>query len=102
MTRPRRRLRVSRAARGDLTDITRFTIERWGDRQAKEYLAKFEARFESLVRSPRLGRPYEVLGPGVWRSHVASHVIFYRFDAQTLDVVRVLHQRMLAGRHFRR
>jgi toxin ParE1/3/4 len=50
------------------------------------------AVIERLRSSPRLGRPLQ--DTQLRKCPCGSHVIFYRIDSVTLEVVRVLHQRM--------
>jgi toxin ParE1/3/4 len=52
-----------------------------------------------LVRRPESGRPCDAIRSGYWRASEGRHVIFYVFSKQSLDVIRVLHERMLPERH---
>jgi toxin ParE1/3/4 len=90
-----RGLRVSRAARRDLVEIGRFTLERWGEDQCRRYLAQLDGRMRELARDPEQGRRCDELKPGYWRCAEARHVIFYRVSSKSVDVIRVLHERML-------
>nr|WP_244098424.1 type II toxin-antitoxin system RelE/ParE family toxin [Burkholderia ambifaria] len=54
--------------------------------------------FERLAPREWRGRPSRA-GNGYWRYMVGSHVVFYRETADSLDVIRVLHQRMDVDRH---
>lgn len=94
-----RRLRLSRAAHRDLIDIAEFTRDRWGDAQVARYLGQLDATLRSLAREPEQGRACDDVRPGLWRCREGRHVVFYRLGAKSLDVVRVLHERMLPRRH---
>ncbi|WP_454819373.1 type II toxin-antitoxin system RelE/ParE family toxin [Labrys neptuniae] len=37
---------------------------------------------------------------GYLKYNVGSHIVFYRRMEQTIDIIRILHQRMDIGRHF--
>lgn len=93
------RLRVSRKAREDLLDIAHFTVERWGEEQARKYLWLLDSKLRALARHPTAGIRSDDIRPGYWRVREGRHVIFYRVGAKTLDVIRILHERMLPERH---
>ena len=88
------RLVKSPQAEADLLDIWQFTFETWGDQQADRYLFSLNQGLERLTRAPRLGRPRDSIRPGYRSLSVGRHVIFYRIDGQTIDVIRVLHEKM--------
>jgi len=91
--------RLTKAAVRDLLAIGRFTRERWGDEQCRDYLTSLDARFHALAKRPRSGRACDDLRAGYWRFREDKHVIFYRITETGVDVVRVLHERMLPERH---
>lgn len=70
----------------------------WSLKQAEHYVSELSAAFERLARREWVGGPSRA-GEGHWRYLVGSHVVFYRETAETLDVIRVLHQRMDVDRH---
>lgn len=82
----------------DLEGIWAYTLERWGFDQAIEYDKDLTQRIEGLANGRTTSRPAEEVGPGLRRASAGSHVVFFREDAETLTVVRVLHQRMDVGR----
>jgi toxin ParE1/3/4 len=91
---------VSDAAAADLRGIAAFTLERWGAAQKRRYLAVIRQRFRILRRSPTLGRSRNDISPGLRGIAAGSHVVFYRDgDANTILVVRILHQSMDMQRH---
>lgn len=93
------RFRLTKAARRDLVEIARYTLERWGDAQRVRYLTQLDARFHWLAAHPQLGVASDQIKPGYWRCHEGRHVIFYRIDSKGIEIVRVLHDRMLPTRH---
>ncbi|WP_316252022.1 type II toxin-antitoxin system RelE/ParE family toxin [Paraburkholderia sp. 31.1] len=52
----------------------------------------------ALARGLKTGRICSVRA-GYWRYTAGSHVIFYQDTDHTLDVIRILHQRMDVDRH---
>jgi toxin ParE1/3/4 len=93
------RVRLTRAARKDLIEIGEYTLDRWGDEQCVRYLTALDRRLRWLGRNARRGQPCDDLRPGYWRVREGRHVLFYRFNAETVEVIRILHERMLPRRH---
>jgi toxin ParE1/3/4 len=91
--------RLSRLARLDLIEIADYTVDRWGADQANRYLDSLAARFEQLARTPTIGRPCTSVRPGYRRMEHEKHVIFYRTKRNGVFIGRILHERMLPGRH---
>jgi plasmid stabilization system protein ParE len=52
-----------------------------------------------LGTNAKKGTPCDDLSPGYWRFREGRHVIFYRLSVRTVDVIRILHERMLPRRH---
>ncbi|MDW9232878.1 toxin ParE1 (plasmid) [Burkholderia cepacia] len=93
-----RTVRLTPLAEADLEDIWIYTFDRWSLEQAERYVGDLVMAFERLARREWVGRPSRA-GDVYWRYLVGSHVVFYRETADTLDVIRVLHQRMDVDRH---
>lgn len=91
--------RLTKAAKRDLIEISRYTLERWGAEQRRRYLTQLDARFGWLAKNPTLGTASDELKPGYWRYREGRHVIFYRLSATGVDIIRVLHARMLPTRY---
>lgn len=86
------------AAEADIDAIAAYTKKRWGADQADAYLTKLEEAFDSLAKVPAAGRNCDFLWPEMRRFEVESHVIFYRVEESHIQVIRVLHRRMLPVR----
>ena len=88
------------AARRDLIDIGRFTVEKWGKRQRDKYLRQLDDAFTLLAGQPDIGRVAENIKPGYKKFNHGSHVIFYRTGTESrIVVIRILHNRMDVNRH---
>lgn len=87
------------SARADLRQIARDSKREWGVARAKIYLASLTASLSRLRDMPELGVECVDLRPGYRRYGVGSHAVFYRLTSDRIEVIRVLHQRMDAGRH---
>ena len=91
---------LSPAAQADLEEIWDYTAERWDVDQAEEYLRGLQHAIERAAANPRVGRSCDEIRPGYRKLAAGSHTLYYRLSADgTVDVVRVLHQRMDVDRH---
>ena len=88
-------LRFTRLAEADLLDIGLYTNRTWGRRQCNRYLRQLEDGCRKLADDPSRGRPCDEIRPGLRRSRVGRHVVFYRVEAGGILVSRILHERML-------
>jgi toxin ParE1/3/4 len=94
--------RLSRLALADLQSIARYSLRQWGLEQAERYLDELGRILNLLAASPALGRACEQVRKGYRRMEHGRHVIFYRARPRKagIDVVRILHERMLPKKHF--
>ncbi|RQT07478.1 type II toxin-antitoxin system RelE/ParE family toxin [Burkholderia contaminans] len=88
-----RQLQLTPLAELDLEDIWRYTVWRGSLKQADLYHRDLIGTMEALARGEKVGRTC-VVRDGYFRYAVGSHVVFYRETEYTIDVIRVLHQRM--------
>ncbi|RQS03226.1 type II toxin-antitoxin system RelE/ParE family toxin [Burkholderia sp. Bp9002] len=93
-----RTVRLTPLAEADLEEIWTYTYETWSLEQAEHYVGELVTALERLARREWVGRPSRARD-GYLRYLVGAHVVFYRETAETLDVIRVLHQRMDVDRH---
>jgi toxin ParE1/3/4 len=93
------RYRLTRAANEDLADIGRYTQRRWGVVQRRAYLRRLDARMDFLVDHRQIGISRDEVRPGYRVFHEGRHLIFYREAAYTIEVIRILHDRMDLRRH---
>ena len=87
------------AARADLSEIWDYTIRRWGEAQAERYTRDIQATCEALGNGALVGLSAEDIRAGYRKIGVGSHVLYYREREGTLEIVRILHQRMDVARH---
>ena len=91
--------RLTAAAENDIRGIARDSLQRWGMERAEAYVLGLHDTFQRLVELPGLGRPADEIRPGYFRMESGSHVVFFLKQAQTVLIVRVLHERMDFARH---
>ena len=98
MSRSARPYRLSPLAETDLENIWLYTLENWSPEQADRYQGQIAAAIEALAAGVKNGRPVTVR-EGYFKYPVGSHFVFYRQSDSSLDVIRILHQRMDVEAH---
>jgi toxin ParE1/3/4 len=77
-----------------------YSLREWGAKQTNHYIDDLAAAFEFLADSPKAGIQCGNIRAGYRKYPVIRHVVYYREAAYGIEIVRVLHDRMLASRHF--
>jgi toxin ParE1/3/4 len=90
---------LSGKAKADVKEIGRYTQQRWGVEQRNRYLGELDACFQKIGANPTLGNSAEAIREGYRRIRASSHVVFFRKAGNEVEIVRVLHERMLPGKH---
>jgi toxin ParE1/3/4 len=93
---------VRPAARADLRRIGRYTEREWGREQHSRYLRQIDARILAVADNPKLGKPRDEVREGYRSIRAGRHVVFYREIEGGIEIVRILHGAMDAGRHLTR
>lgn len=98
----RYQLVISPATQNDLRNIYQFGLRRWGKLQSVSYLNNLKTRLWTLIQQPHIGIERPDLQPGI-RSFPTStsHMVFYRIQGQSIQVIRVLHVRQDPYRHIK-
>ena len=91
-------LRFTPAARADLVGIWDYTAQHWDLDQADRYIDELHAVCLALATGEAASRPV-ALRPGTRKAQAGSHMVYFRENATTLDVTRILHQRQDVDRH---
>lgn len=89
-----RNLLIRPLAEADLIGIWRYTAGQWGEAQTDAYLDEIDAILQRIGDNPLVGSDCSHVRPGYRKAAAGSHRIFYRYDAETVEIVRVLHARM--------
>ena len=77
-----------------------YSLQEWGAEQADHYIDDLTAAFEFLLESPKAGTQCESIRTGYRKYPVIRHVVYYRETGYGIEIIRVLHDRMLVSRHF--
>ena len=91
---------LSGRAREDLKDIGRYTQKTWGVAQRDQYLGQIAEAMAALADGRQSGVARNDLRPGLCCYPVNRHFIFFRrTHSGTVDILRILHDRMDSDRH---
>ncbi len=77
-----------------------YSLTKWGARQTDRYIDDLTDAFIFLAHSPEAGTACDDIRQGYRRYPVIRHVVYYRTTDYGIEIMRVLHDRMLAKRHF--
>jgi toxin ParE1/3/4 len=89
-----RPIKLTPEAKDDLKNILKHTQKVWGEPQRKIYKAHFDKAFALLSEFPEGGIRRDELFIGCRCRRVEQHIIFYRIQPNTVQVVRIFHVRM--------
>lgn len=95
----KRRIHKSALAELDLIGIWEYSFQEWDAEQADKYLDELDKGISLLADSPELGPSRDEVREGYRVLFVGSHAVYYTVTPSTIFIVRILHERMDAGRH---
>jgi len=91
---------ISEKANEDLENIWLYTYENWSQEQADRYYNLILNEMEYISENFESGKSLEHIRKGYRSSKVKSHLIFYRKSKKnTVEIIRILHQRMDIENH---
>lgn len=92
------RLKWSKLAAQEMSELRRFSIDRWGRQVAVRYLEDIGQAAKGLAADPHLAKPLR--GP-LRIKRVRSHYLIVHIDeaTDTLTIARLLHTAMDIERH---
>jgi len=93
------RLELTEAALADLRSIRLYTLQAWGTEQEARYIDMLWEKFMEILHEPGRWRFRKDLFPGCQIAAAGKHVVLFRINDGTLQVVRVLHGAMDFSRH---
>lgn len=104
-------VRLTAAAEADFEEILRWTVDQFGDGQARIYAETVSAALNDLTAGPTVvgARKRDDILKGIFTLHVARkgrkgrHFILFRVgrapDGDVIEVLRLLHDAMDLPRH---
>ena len=91
--------KLTPAAKNDLKEIWRYTVDKWGERKAEKYIYQFEKKFKDLLKTPNLGRPRPDIQKGYRSLLEGKHIIFYRVVGPIVEIIGIPHASMDVETH---
>src|SRR6185295_2901617 len=85
---------ISRKAVADLEEIWLYTVEKCFIEQADRYYNLIFDEINYICRNIDAGKSMEHVRKGYRASKVKSHLVFYRVQNNTIEVIRILHEQM--------
>ena len=85
---------LSKKAVADLEGIWLYTVEKWSVNQADRYYNLIVDEINFICKNNNAGKSMEHIRKGYRASKVKSHLIFYRILNNTVEIIRILHERM--------
>lgn len=92
---------IAPAAKNDLKNIYQFGLSQWGQAQSDRYLTNINKQLWSLTEQPLMGFERPELLLGTRSLPIDSHILFYRVNADRLEVIRILHGRQDPQQHLK-
>ncbi len=93
------RVYYTRDAEHDLDAIAEYTVAQWGKDQCAKYLDLLEQTCEVIIpQNAAHGRPVPQR-PRLLRWRCERHVVYFRSVRGGIEIVRILHERMLPLKH---
>ena len=96
-----RDFKLTKAALADLMGVGRYTEATWGRAQRDRYLGMLDEAFRLVAEDSTRGVRCDEVRPGYRKHFVGRHVVYYRAEAETVWIVRILHERMDARTQFK-
>lgn len=85
---------ISKKAVMDLEEIWLFTVDKWLVAQAYRYYLLIIDEIDFICKNITCGKPLDNIRKGYRTTKVKSHLIFYRVVNDTVEIIRILHERM--------
>lgn len=85
---------ITKKAVADLEEIWYYTFEKWSVTQADRYYNLIIDEIKFICKNITAGKSMKHIRKDYCCSKVKSHLIFYRIINDTVEVIRILHERM--------
>lgn len=85
---------LSPKAKQDIERIWDYTEEKWGVSQAEFYINSIPKILDGLCDGAVVSQSAAQIRDGYRKVLIGSHVIFFKENANSIEVIRILHQRM--------
>lgn len=87
--------RFTNKAVEDLSNIWRYTLEAWSEKQADLYYEMLAGFCQDIANNPKFGKSYDEISEGLYGFRANKHIIFYQIISKNeIVIVRILHGSM--------
>lgn len=84
----------------DMEAVWLYSQSQWGMQQTERYIDDLTEAFRFQSENPKAGAACDNIRTGYQKYPVSRHVVYYRQTDYGVEVILVLHDRMLATQHF--
>jgi len=86
---------LTKRAVQDIEEIWNYTFDEWSEKQADKYYNQILSFCTELSHEPQEGKKYFNLVKNLQGSRINKHIVFFRkISDDTIEIERILHQRM--------
>jgi len=85
---------ISKKAIADMEEIWLYTVDTWSVTQADRHYSLIFDEIGYICKNTTAGKTMDHVRKGYRASKVKSHLIFYRIINGTVEIIRILHERM--------
>lgn len=85
---------ISKKAVSDLEEIWLYTVDHWSVEQADRYYNLIFDEINFICRNYENGKSMEHVRKGYYTAKVKSHLIFYKLENNSIQIIRILHEMM--------
>ncbi len=86
-------------AEKDLINIWIYSCENWGANQANLYLDQINDAMTVIALNPQVGFNIDAVRAGYLKYPINKHIIFYKINHATINIIRVLGSDMDYNQH---
>ena len=92
--------RISKKAVSDLEEIWTYTGKKWSAAQADRYYSLIFDEIDYICKNIDTGKSMNHIRKGYRASKIKSHLIFYRVVEGTVEIIRILNEKMDIANQF--
>lgn len=87
-------------ARKDLKGVWRYSLKKWGEKQADKYYDELIKGMDLIVSYPEIGVACDDIKEGYRCFQIKEHEVYYKITETRIIIIRVLHESMKPSLHF--
>lgn len=83
----------------DLENIYKYSVLNFAEARAIKYIRELDQSFTDISKGESIGKSCDHIKLNLLKFNINSHVIFYRFNQNITEIIRILHQKQDYPRH---